>query len=103
MGRDLGKCERCCGENKNLRLWDLRQMEVINTCDCKRLGCVSDIIVHCETGCIEALIVPGPGRLCGFLGRDTEYVIPWKCVEQIGKDIILVNVDIEKIREKCEY
>lgn len=97
MGR-----ERCCGERKHLRLWDMRQKEVINVCDCRRLGCVVDLEFHCESGCIEALIVPGPGKICGFLGRDTEYVIPWRCVEQIGEDIVLVNVEIEKVIRKCE-
>lgn len=97
MGR-----ERCCGERKCLRLWDMRQKEVINMCDCRRLGCVTDLEFNCETGCVEALIVPGPGKICGFLGRDTEYVIPFRCVEQIGEDIVLVCIDLEKIIRKCE-
>lgn len=88
---------------KNVRMWDLRQKEVINVCNCKKLGSVTDVIINCETGCIEALIVPGQGRLCWFLGRDMEYVIPWCCVEQIGGDIILVKVDEEKVYVKCEY
>lgn len=86
-----------------MRLWDLKQKEVINVCDCKRLGCVSDVSIDECDGCIKALIVPGPPRLCGFLGRDIEYVIPWKCVKQIGDDIILVDVEVEKISEKCQY
>lgn len=90
-------------ERNTIRLWQLRQKEVINICDCKRLGCVSDVVINCQTGCVEALIVPGPGKICGFLGRDMEYVIPWQCVEQIGRDIILVKVDIEKVYIKCEY
>ncbi len=90
-------------ERNTIRLWQLRQKEVINICDCKRLGCVADVEINCQTGCVEALIVPGPGKICGFLGRDMEYVIPWQCVEQIGRDIILVKVDIEKVYIKCEY
>lgn len=90
-------------ERNTIRLWQLRQKEVINICDCKRLGCVSDVEINCQTGCVEALVVPGPGKICGFLGRDMEYVIPWQCVEQIGRDIILVKVDIEKVYIKCEY
>lgn len=90
-------------KKENIRLWDLRQKEVINVCDCKRLGCISDIEFNCVTGCVEALIVPGPGKICGFLGRDMEYVIPWCCVEQIGTDIVLVKVEVEKVYVKCEY
>lgn len=90
-------------KKENIRLWDLRQKEVINVCDCKRLGCISDIEFNCETGCVEAIIVPGPGKICGFLGRDMEYVIPWCCVEQIGADIVLVKVEVDKVYMKCEY
>ena len=86
-----------------MRLWDLKQKEVINMCDCRRLGCVCDLGINCKTGCIEVLIVPGPARLCGFLGREIEYVLPWKCVKQIGEDIILVEVEVDKITEKCQY
>lgn len=88
---------------KRIRFWDLKQKEVINMCDCKRLGCVTDLEFNCENGCIEALIIPGPGKICGFLGSDMEYVIPWKCVECIGEDIILVRVNVEEIYTKCEY
>ena len=44
----------------------------------------ADLEIDCRTGCVLALVVPGPGRLCWFLGRDFEYVIPWRCVVQIG-------------------
>ena len=49
-----------------MRLCELREKEVINSCDCKRLGCVVDIEFDCSSGQIEALIVPGPGKICGF-------------------------------------
>ena len=52
-----------------------------------------------KTGCITALVVPGPGCICGFLGREKEYVIPFCDVCQIGSDIILVSFK-EKEKEK---
>lgn len=84
-----------------MRVCDLKQKEVINVCDCKRLGCVSDLIFNEFTGCIEAIIVPGIGKICGIFGRDTEYIIPWRQIKQIGPDIILVEVDEEKVLKKC--
>ena len=33
-------------------------------------------------------------------GRDAEYLIGWKCIRQIGADIILVDVDLEKCMQK---
>lgn len=84
-----------------MRVCDLKQKEVINVCDCKRLGCVADLIFNECTGCIEAIIVPGIGKICGIFGRDTEYIIPWRQIKQIGPDIILVEVDEEKVLKKC--
>lgn len=86
-----------------MRIHELRQKEVINVCTCCSLGCPSDADFDPCTGCILFLIVPGPGKLCSFLGRDTEYVIPWKCIKQIGTDIILVEIaEEEECRKKCE-
>lgn len=82
-----------------MRICSLKQKEVINIKDCKRLGYVGDIEFDICTGCITAIIVPGPGSLCGFLARDKEYVIPFHDICQIGDDIILVDVkdkDVEK-------
>ena len=84
-----------------MRFYDLKQKEVINICTCRSLGCVSDLDVDTRNGHILALIVPGPGKLCWFLGREFEYVIPWSCIVQIGADIILVEVNEEEIRRKC--
>jgi YlmC/YmxH family sporulation protein len=85
-----------------LRFVELRQKEVINIRTCRSLGCVMDLVIDQCSGCILALVIPGPGRLCGFFGRDTEFLIPWKQVCQIGKDIILVDIDEESCRKKCE-
>ncbi len=81
-----------------MRICELREKEVINICDCKRLGCVMDVDIDVCTGQVTALIVPGPGRLCGLLGKEFEYVIPWRCIRQMGPDIILVEVSEEDVR-----
>lgn len=83
-----------------MRLCELKQKEIINTCTCKSLGCPIDMDFNCRSGQIQALIVPGPGRICGLLGRDSEYVIPWDCICQIGEDIILVEINEEKCLRK---
>lgn len=85
-----------------MRLLELRQKEVINIRTCTSLGCVMDLIIDEKSGCILALVIPGPGRFCGFLGRDTEFIIPWECVCQVGRDIILVDIDEKECRKKCE-
>lgn len=85
-----------------VRIYDLRQKEVINVVTCRRLGCVCDVEINLCTGCITALIVPGKAHICGILGRETEYVIPFSRVKQIGRDIILVDVCEEEILVKCK-
>ena len=42
-----------------IRLYDLKQKEVINIKDCARLGYVGDLEFDEKTGCITALVVPG--------------------------------------------
>ena len=73
-------------EGYALRICELRQKEVINIRDCQRIGYVMDIDMDPVTGRVCQLIVPGQGKICGLFGRDTEYVIGWKCVRQIGAD-----------------
>ncbi len=85
-----------------MRLCELREKEVINSCDCKRLGCVVDVVINACNGCIEAIIIPGPGRICGFLGSDSEYIIPFECIKKIGEDIILVEICEEKCLHSCK-
>lgn len=83
-----------------MRLCDLKQKEVINTCTCKSLGCPVDLEFDCKTGRLEALILPEPGRFCCLWGRENEYIIPWNCICQIGDDIILVEIQEEKCFHK---
>ena len=81
-----------------VRLSELRCREVINICDGCRVGYVNDAEMDTVGGDVSALIVPGRPRLLGLLGREDDYVIPWKCIRRIGGDIILVEVDLEHIR-----
>lgn len=80
----------------------MRQKEVINACDCKRLGCVVDIEMDFCRGCIEAIVIPVPGKVCSFLGADSEFIIPIECIKKVGPDIILVEICEEKFLKKCK-
>ena len=84
-----------------MRIYDLKQKEVINVKDCRRLGYVGDVDFDMKTGCMLALIVPGPGCICGFLGREKEYVIPFCDICQVGSDIILVDVKRREVEAAC--
>ena len=75
-----------------MRLCELKQKEIINTCTCRSLGCPIDVEFDCITGRITALVVPGPGRFLWVLGGESEFLIPRKCICQIWGDIFLVVI-----------
>ena len=94
-----------------MRFCDFREKEVINLCNCQKIGHVCDWIFDECSGCIEAIIVPKGNGICGlfcFTGvrknsrefggvcDGTEYIIPFKCIKKIGKDIILVEIHEER-------
>jgi YlmC/YmxH family sporulation protein len=81
------------------RTADLRQKEVINISDGRRLGFVSDVEIDLENGKIDAIVLPGGGRFFGFIGKDNEFIIPWERIKKIGEDIILVDMDERFIRK----
>lgn len=85
-----------------LRVYDIKQKEVINIRDGCRFGYICDLQICVETGEIVAIIVPGPGKVFGMFGREQEYKIPWCCIKQIGDDIILVDVDSHRVLVDCD-
>ena len=73
------------------RMRDLRCKEVINISDGCRLGFVSDVDIRIPEGQVIAIVVNGPCRFFGLLGRGEEFYIPWECIQRIGDDIILID------------
>ncbi|MCL2285158.1 MAG: YlmC/YmxH family sporulation protein [Firmicutes bacterium] len=84
-----------------MRMYDLRQKEIINLSDGARYGFVSDLEID-TSGKILALIVPGPGRVLGVFGREQEYRIPWEMINKIGDDIILVQCETGQVLVESE-
>ena len=81
-----------------MRLSEFQNKEVINGCDCKKLGCLADLIFDECKGCIEAIIVPKGIKWCDLFGDGGEYIIPFGCIKKIGPDIILVEIHEENKR-----
>jgi YlmC/YmxH family sporulation protein len=79
-----------------VRTSELRQKEVINLRNGRRLGLIVDLELDLEAGAVRGLVLPGSGRILGFLGREQDVVVPWDQVERIGVDVILVQVGEEK-------
>lgn len=80
------------------RTSDFKQKEVVNISDGRRLGFVSDVEIDLDEGKVEAVVLPGVGRLFGLLGKESEFIIPWDKIVKIGEDIILVDLDERFIR-----
>ena len=73
------------------RIAELRSKEVVNICDGKRLGFVSDVLIDTACGKIVALTVPGPYRCMGLFFPGDDILIRWECVKRIGNDLILIE------------
>lgn len=76
----------------------LKQKEVINTCDGARLGNVCDLELS-QDGRILALIVPAPFSLAGMF-KNEGVSIPWSAVAMMGEDVILVNLPSRILNER---
>ncbi|MGN1473531.1 MAG: YlmC/YmxH family sporulation protein [Eubacteriales bacterium] len=76
-------------------LMELREKEVINVCDGRRLGCVEDLEFDPESGRILALLIPEPKGLFSF-GNCPMISVGWQKIQRIGADIILVDIGPEE-------
>ena len=81
-----------------MRLTQLQCKEVICVSDGRRLGFIEDVEVEIPEGNIHAILVPGPCKLLGLVGRKEDLRIPWHCIRRIGPDIVLVDIKPEECR-----
>lgn len=82
----------------SVKLTDLQCKEVICVTDGRRLGFITDALVEVPEGKIRAIVVPGPCKLFGVMGRHDDYIIPWDKICRIGPDIVLVDTKPEDCR-----
>ena len=75
-------------------LSDLKRLAVINLCDGRNLGCVSDVEMDLCQGQITALIVPKKFDWKSLFpsGEEKTTRVPWHRIERIGSDTILVRM-----------
>lgn len=72
----------------DLSLECLKEKEVIATCSGRKLGFPKDLIINCECGKLEAIVLGCRGF---SLFHREDLRIPWCDVERIGEDVIWVN------------
>ncbi len=77
-----------------MRYSELRQKEVINVLDGRRLGYIVDMDLQLPEGRALSVVVPGPVRVFRLMRGDRGgMVIPWQRICKIGDDVILVELD----------
>ncbi|MCL2828173.1 MAG: YlmC/YmxH family sporulation protein [Oscillospiraceae bacterium] len=82
--------------------YDLRAKEIINLNTGHRLGFVYDVEITLPDGQVTALIVPGPARFFGLLGKGEDLIILWDQVTKVGEEIILVDMETAPRRQRQE-
>lgn len=84
----------------NESLTELTEKQVVNLCDGKILGCITDFKINICSGQLTAIIIPGEGSVFGFK-KSKDIIIPWEKICKIGKDTIIVDIGFTPI-EGCE-
>lgn len=70
---------------------EFRRKEVINIRTAERLGFIRDVDICIETGKIESVVIPCGNFFVKLFTGKRDYVIPWKSIIRVGKDIVLVD------------
>lgn len=78
------------------KISEFQSKDVVNVSNGKVLGHIGDLEINPVTGKIEALIIPGGGKMMGLFGRESDIVIAWRNIVRIGTDVILVRMNENK-------
>ena len=74
-----------------VRLSDLRERDIVNMADGRRIGALGDLEIDPASGRIAAVLVPGAAKFFGLFGSEGDCRIPWSDIVTIGEDVILVR------------
>lgn len=74
-----------------LTFCELREKEIVNVADGRRLGRISDLALSCN-GRVVGIIAPGGRSPLKSFSRKDAIFIPWQHIEKIGDDVIMVNL-----------
>ncbi|MDR1906346.1 MAG: YlmC/YmxH family sporulation protein [Clostridiales bacterium] len=74
----------------DLTFCELREKEIINIADGKKLGRITDIVMTGK-GKVMGIVAPGERKLFKG-GADNNIFVPWCNICKIGNDVILVEL-----------
>jgi YlmC/YmxH family sporulation protein len=76
-----------------IKISEFQVKDVVNVSNGRKLGHIADLEINLGTGKIEAIVIPGAGRMMGFMRKENDIIIPWRDIVKIGKDVILVRFE----------
>ncbi len=80
-----------------LTFCELREKEVVNVSDGKRLGRITDIALT-FSGHVIGIVVPGDKTFFKCVSGSESVFVPWGNICKIGDDVILINLFGKEIR-----
>ena len=83
-----------------MTLYELCEKDVVNINTGQNLGRVDDISFEPEAALITHVILYGRLKLFGILGREEDTYIPWKDIEKIGSDVLLVKTEVAPVQKQ---
>ncbi len=81
-------------------LSQLKQMEVVDISEGRRLGFISDIVFNEDFTKIESLVIPNQNGLLSIFKKKDEIHMKWNQIKTIGIDIILVDSSSKNINNQ---
>lgn len=79
-------------ETNKLKLSELKNMEVIDVGEGKRLGFIGDIVFDEELTYIKSFVIPYQSGIFSVFKKRDEIEITWDQIKVIGVDIMLVDL-----------
>ncbi len=86
-----------------MTVYELCERDVVNITNGQNLGKVDNISFDRQTAGIMGVVLYGRLKLFGLLGRDEDITIPWKEIEKIGEDVLLVRAGPEVKRNAKKW
>lgn len=71
-----------------MNISEFKQLEVVNLCDGRILGNISDFFINIQEGKIEGIVILEKKTI---FNSKNEYIIPWSQIKKIGEEVILVT------------
>ncbi|MEF9933716.1 MAG: YlmC/YmxH family sporulation protein [Clostridium sp.] len=79
-------------ETNKLKLSELKNMEVIDVAEGRRLGFIGDIVFDEELTYIKSFVIPYQSGIFSVFKKKDEIEITWDQIKVIGVDIMLVDL-----------